>query len=868
LNKRALPIAFAIAAIGAVVAITSIGRANVPGTTTFSTLPTGTHITPAGTEVQKSPTGTTFGLLPQTIAVSPSGRWLATSDSGNSSKTVTIVDLQADRVVSNFPIVFQGHTMATFSGLAWSDDNTLWLSGGTYSAVYQLTRQANNTFAIKNLVPTGYFPAQISFDPSSKLLYVANDMSDNVTVIDTSTALPISTSVAGDHPFDVLLAKGRLYVSNWGNSTISAFQVAGPALVPLGASPNPGGYTDIRSIAPTAPTTLGAVATVGNHPTAMLLGSDGRTLFVTNGNDDTVSAVDTTTMTQTAVIHVAPHLTKDTPRSSAPGALALYGKYLFVALGGDNAIAVIDTTSLRQPDKAVLGYVPTGWYPSALQIIGSSLYYTNAKGDGPSGASAGGTGALFQGRGVPPNGTLWHVPLSDILTHLGPYSNQVFENNNWRSLPGLVSAKHTPLEHIKHVIYILRENKTFDEEFSDIASVGVQPVDSQPCTTPGAKPTWDATNQNYKCSDGKSPLLFYGKEITPNNHALAQRYAMLDNFYVDVETSIIGHQFANTSQLSDYAQRTYGNTSQWTNTEPGFFPNNGAFDIATPGGGYLFTEIAKSGHSARAYSGGYDAVDVSARPDNAEQILNDTDMLVPIGLDSGIYPDTLRVLEFQRDVQTRGLADFSFIWLPDDHTVGGLPGNLTPQAQVATNDLATGQLVDFISHSKYWKDTAVFVIEDDPQSGHDHISGYRSIFMLASPWAKRGYVTSAHYDMSSMLHTMELVFGVAPLSHNDLTIAPMTDLFTETPDYTPYTFSMPQVPPTLNPPAGLFASATKKYDLNDVDPEGFDTLVARMQLAGNYGWLPMTGARTMTIAQQWQAFIGAGTKYPFLFGSR
>lgn len=867
-QKPTMPRAARLRALAPLIAAATVAAGMLAGPPTSATqfansLPTGTVITPAGVRVE-TPEGKSFGLLPQAIALSPSGGLLATSDPGNDTKTVTIVDLAANQVAANFKVVYQGHEMASFAGIAWQDNDTLWLSGGSYNAVYQLTRKPDGTFGVARVVPVGSFPAQIAFDSARKRLYVANDMSNSLTVIDTQTGAPIQTVPAGDHPYGLLATSSRVYVSNWGNSTVSAFTVTDAGLVPEGASPNPGGTTDYTTIVPGAPTAAGAVAAVGRHPTAMALSEDGATLYVTNGNDDTVSVVNTATMTQASVVKVSPTLADMSPRSASPGALAMTGDYLFVALGGDNAIAVVDRAlAATNPSIALIGYIPAGWYPSALQIVGGDLYYANAKGDGPTGGSGGGTGALFQGRGVPPLGSMWHLPVTDAISDLNTYTAQVIQNNRWDTLPGAVSASGTPLTHIKHVVYILRENKTYDEEFSDIAA-----GDGQPCQTVGATATWNATNQNYTCSDTKSPLLLYGREITPNNHALAEQYALLDNFSVDVETSIIGHQWANASQLSDFAQRTYGNTSQWTSQEPGFFPQNGAFDIADTGEGYLFSAIARRSHSVRAYSGAFDASDVSARPENLESILEDDDMLVPIGLDSGIYPDTLRVKEFERDVEQRGLADFSFIWLADDHTVGGLPGNLTPQSQVATNDIATGQLVDYVSHSDYWKDTAIFVIEDDPQSGRDHVSGYRSIFMLASPWAKRSYQTAQHYDMSAMLRTMELIFDVPPLSHNDLTIAPMIDLFTDQPDYTSYTWLTPQVPPTLNPPDGPFVAETRAFNLGKADPPGFDRLVAKMAAAGDYGWWFMRGARSTSIAKQWARAIAAGTNYASLFEPR
>ena len=831
-------------------------------------LPSGAVITPAGAEVNANGITNAFSLLPQSIAVSPDGHWLATSDSGNDKKGVTIVNAQTNTVFQHLDL-----NKPTFAGIAFADDDTVYLSAGTDNGVWKLTRPdptAQFSLASSAPIPTGYYPAGLGFvstESPPHTLYVVNEMSNNLTVMDTSGQAPPLNVPTGDHPYGVAFAPGHAYVSNWGGGTVTEYDANG---VPTGLSPNPGGYTDYTTIAP-LPTAVGRVAQVGRHPSAMFSDPATHRLYVTDGNDDAVSVVDTTTMTETARISVAPPLRKGTPAplSSSPGALALYGRYLFVALGGDNAIAVVDVDA-KNPRKALLGFIPTGWYPSALQIQNGVLYYANAKGDGPSSSSAGGTGVLFEGRGVPPNGSLWYLPVTQALSNLGGYTYEVYQDNDWTSLPGAVTAQGTPLTHIKHVVYILRENKTYDEEFSDLAG-----GNGQPCQTSGATATYNASAESYTCSDGKPAVLTYGNEITPNNHYLARHYALLDNFDVDVETSIIGHQYANASQLSDFAQRTYGSTEGWTSQEPGFAPQNGALDIAYPGDGYIFGAVAATGHSVRAYSGGFDAVDVSARPTNLEQVLEDTDLLVPLGVDSGLYPDTLRAQEFERDVSTRGLADFSFIWLSDDHTTGGLPGNLNPQSQVATNDIATGQVVDYLSHSQYWKDTAVFVIEDDPQSGSDHVSGYRSIFMLASPWAKRGYHSSQHYDMSSMLRTMELIFGTPPLSQTDLAVKPMTDLFTDTPDFSPYCpgqpatqncWLTPQVPPTLNPPQGPWATASARFDFTRVDPLGFGAFMRWMeQTAGNYGWLRVNPIYGTSVDQQWEAVLRAGVNYARLF---
>ncbi|HEX6547481.1 MAG TPA: bifunctional YncE family protein/alkaline phosphatase family protein, partial [Candidatus Dormibacteraeota bacterium] len=809
MNARALSLALlGLAAIAAGLFATDGGRGvarpDQAAAALAAGLPNGVTITPAGTEVDSSQVH--FGLLPQELALSPSGRWLATSEPGNDTKTVSLIDVAANRVVQNLDL-----KRPSFAGIVFKDDDTLFVSGGTYNGLYVLKRGASG-FAISDPpIPTGYFPAQLALDPSRKYLYVANDMSNNLTVIDADRRAVIGTEPAGDHPYGVLATADHLYVSNWGGATVNEYMVAGGGAV----------------VAPS-----GRTAKVGEHPSALALDAAAGRLYVADGNSDAVSVVDTGTMQEISRIRVAPVLgpKPTSPLSAAPGALVLSGSYLFAADGGNNSLAVVDTRRVQRPDSALLGYIPAGWYPSALRVVGNRLYYANAKGNGPTASSAGGTGVLFQGRGTPPLGTVWSLPVSQAIAQIRGYSAAVAANNRWHTLPGTLSAAGTPLQHIKHVVYVLRENKTFDEEFSDIPG-----GNGQQCQTKGQTATWHPDTRTYTCPDGKPPLLVYGRQVTPNNHALAQKYALLNDFDVDVETSIIGHQWAHASQLSDFAQRTYGNTEGWTSQEPGFAPQNGVFDIAYPAGGYLFDAVMKSGHTARDYSGGFDAADVSARPSNLQKLVDNTDFLVPIGVDSGLYPDTLRVREFERDVAANGLADFSYIWLPDDHTVGGLPGNLTPQSQVATNDIATGQLVDFLSHRPEWKDTAVFVIEDDPQSGSDHVSGYRSIFMVASPWAKRGYVSGQHYDMSGLLRTMELVFDVPPMSENDLTIAPMTELFTETPDYSGFTWLTPEVPPTLNPPDGPFAAASRAMDFRRIDSaQGLDALLARMAL-GDHG---------------------------------
>ncbi|MGH2727515.1 MAG: hypothetical protein ACRDKS_11150, partial [Actinomycetota bacterium] len=382
------------------------------------------------------------------------------------------------------------------------------------------------------------------------------------------------------------------------------------------------------------------------------------------------------------------------------------------------------------------------------------------------------------------------------------------------------------INNVKKVIYVVRENKTFDQEFGDIAAANARP-----------------------------DLVRYGREITPNSHAMAETWALLDNFYVNTETSIIGHQYSNAGQLSDYTQRTFGNTLLWTGSSDGRIPDEGFAEVSFPNSGYLIDNVLRHGKTARTY--GLEGGRVSVGKEAVSKDVNNIDLAFPPGFDNGSYPDTLRVREFLNDVKIRGLSDFTYIWLPADHTSAGIPGYYGPNEMVASNDVATGMVLDWLSHSKYWHEAAMFVVEDDPESGKDHVSPYRSIFMGASPWLKRGYHSSEHFTVPGLLRTMEIALGLPAMSQNEHSAEPMLDLFTTAPDLTPYEVKTADVPPAFNPPLGAYAERSLKLNLAVVDQDEAEIaeLLEDMLVNDPVETIPIDDRFGKTAAEKWRTVM-------------
>ncbi|MFA5890600.1 MAG: bifunctional YncE family protein/alkaline phosphatase family protein [Actinomycetota bacterium] len=792
----------------------AFGPAAKAGAVQLSTLPTQVQIQPVGDPVNG---GT--GQLPVSIAVSPDGRTAVTADSGP-SKSLTVLDITTREVVQRIDLQPAGD--ALYNGLVWQGPNRFYAAGGPSGQVYVYDRSADGSFARTTAFTAGRYIAALALNDGD-LLAIDQD-AGTLVALDPEGGTIKGTAVVGDHPEDVAFSADgtKGWVSNWGAKTISVVLHPAPGVyVPAGVEANrAGSFGDTRDYTIPGGVTAGTQIEVGDHPSDLLLSPDGKRLYVTNGNDDTVSVIDTATDRVVTTIDMAPY--PNAPKSTAPQGLAISpdGATLYVANGGNNDVAVVDTATAK-----VQGLIPAGWYPSALALTDEELVIVNAKGDGPLvGYNA--DCNCYSG-GADPRGSVYVLPLSDITTNLGAWTDDVMEYNRFDTRPGDISLpKDHPLGNVKKVIYVVRENKTFDQEFSDIEGADADPE-----------------------------LLRYGREITPNSHAMAERWTLLDNFHVNTETSIIGHQFSSAGQLSDYTQRTFGNTLLWTGSNQGRIPDEGIQEISYPNSGYLVDNARRHGKSARVY--GLEGGRVSVSKDAVDKDVNTVDLAFPPGFDNGEYPDTLRVREFLRDVKVKGLADFTYIWLPADHTSAAWPAMYGPREMVASNDVATGMVLDWLSHSKYWRDSAMFVVEDDPQSGKDHVSPYRSIFMAASPWLKTGHKSSEAYTIPGLLRTMELALGLPAMSQNEHSATPLLELFTQDADFSTYTTIPADVPPAFNPPVGAFA--TRSLDLNlsmvDQDEAEITELLEDMLVRNPIKTIPIDDRFGKTTAEKWRSVM-------------
>ncbi|HLI96420.1 MAG TPA: beta-propeller fold lactonase family protein [Candidatus Baltobacteraceae bacterium] len=537
---------------------------------------------------------------------------------------------------------------------------------------------------------------------------------------DGAVSVDGKTLHVGDHPSDLVLsADGKtLYVSVRSSNSVAV--------------------VDVASL------TQRAGIPVGLHPSALALSGDGTKLYVAESDDDAVGVIDTQTNAKIADISVRMHASRVSAYGASPNALAVYGNALFVSLGAQNAVALI------RGDR-VVERIPAGWYPTGVAVgADGTLYVSNGKGESapanpqfnPLNRHSGGyVGELTIG-------SVRAVPASE-------YANAPAESSavtadatpEWTPVP----ADRTILRAggpIKHVFYVIKENRSYDQVLGDI---------------PGA--------------DGERSLAMFGAAVTPNQHSLARRFGVFDNAYADAQVSADGHNWTDAAFANDYVERfwppNYGNRRDTYDFQSGASPD-------VPHNGYLWDAALRGNVTFRDYGEDIDfpghgvAIGINTFPG----LRGHFDPRY-IGWDLS-YSDLARLAEWKREftayVAHRDLPQLEIVYLPNDHTSGTAPGQLTPRAYVATNDWAVGQLVDTVSHSAYWKSSAIFILEDDAQNGPDHVSDQRSTFYIASPYAIGG-VQHTHYSTVSVVRTIELLLGLPPLSVYDQTTRPMYGAF-------------------------------------------------------------------------------------------
>lgn len=669
------------------------------------------------------------------------------------------------------------------------------------------------------------YPGGIFLNETEDKLFVTLSRSNSLAVInlsDTSvTEIPV-----GIAPYDVVLKSGaKAYVSNRGGRQPKegepSYNSSGSQVLidPVTGIASNGTVSVINLKEKTEEKSI----EVGLHPSGMVFSRDKSLLFVACANSDIISVIDTET--DEVVNEISVRMNDDLPFGSSPNALTISpdGEFLFVANGTDNAVCVVETAN---PTR-IAGYIPAGWYPGAVAVnnSGSFLFVANVKGIGSRNQRTDRKGLNSHDH----LGSISIIPVPD-KNELSKMTEVVFRNNSFTTLYSNQSEKGKSKKkvavpvlpdqssHFKHVVYIIKENRTYDQVFGDISQ-----------------------------GNGDTGLVHFGREITPNHHKLAETFVLMDNYYCSGVLSADGHQWTNEAFVTDYLEKSFGGFTR-------SYPYDGDDALAYASSGFIWDNVLKNGLTFRNYG---EFVDAVIQPANATftEIYNDfkngtkkisikakanLEQLEPyicptfIGFPNKV-PDVYRAAEFLKELnefeQNDDFPNFIIMLLPNDHTSGTRPGLPTPRAAVADNDLALGQIVEAISKSKFWKETCIFVTEDDPQNGLDHVDGHRTVGMVISPYTKREEVVSTYYSQINMVRTMENILGIPPMNQFDLMAEPMLDCFTESPDFTPYKAEKNNIPlDEINPPLEslngkkrYWAEKSMEQDLDNYDRIDEDT---------------------------------------------
>ncbi|NUP99279.1 MAG: hypothetical protein HUU35_05425 [Armatimonadetes bacterium] len=631
-------------------------------------------------------------------------------------------------------------------------------------------------------------------------------------------------------PYGLLRVGERLFVSNWGGRRPrEGERTAASSGTPVTVDQRTTATQGMVSVVDLGRWQVTAEIPVGLLPSGLCARPDGRRVYVANANSDSVTVIDATTLTVVGTIAVKPHAALPFGSGVNDLCLSADGATLYAACGTNNAVAVVALGSAAQglPGEvasALSGFIPVGWYPGAVVVNsdGRELCVANTKGVGSLAAATEHNSRDHQG-----SVSLVTIPGAEELAE---WTRRTAENNRLSySLAGLqpprpdappraLPERHGEPSLLKHVVYIIRENRTYDQVLGDLPQ-----------------------------GNGDASLCHFGREVTPNGHALAEEFVLLDNFYCSGVLSADGHQWTDEAYVTTYLEKAFG----------GFvrsYPYDGSDALAYAPSGFIWDNALAHGKTFRSY-GEMVRPTVKAltagKPANWRNIYDDfmddgalqhfevrgTSLIeavrnnmceTTIGFPSTV-PDLYRAAEFikeLREFERRGsMPNLCVMLLPNDHTTGTNPGYPTPRASVADNDLALGQIIEAITSSRFWPETAIFVCQDDPQAGVDHVDGHRSPAYVISPYTPRGVVESSNYTQVGMVKTIEMILGLPPMNQLDLAAEPMRGCFGDKLDLRPYRARPNQVPlDELNPPrtalrgaAAYWADRSMELDLDEID---------------------------------------------------
>jgi len=705
-------------------------------------LPNGWQLTPVGKILP-------LGDLPLNIAVSPDKKLAAVTNNGESTQTIQLIDVVKGTVTDSVIIG------KSWLGLAFSDDGkSLYASGGNDNfiikyAIRKMELINADTIVLGKPWPEKISVAGIALDDQKKMLYVVTKENNSLYAIDLLTKSIVSQTPLGGEGYTCILSPDKkiLYATCWGCDKVVLFD------------------TFHQKITGTIP--------VGDNPNDMCITSNGLYLFVANANDNSVSVINTKQGKVIETLNTA--LYPGSPSGSTTNSLALSSnqKTLYIANADNNCLAVFDVSV---PGKSKgKGFIPTGWYPTCVRVTKNKILVSNGKGmtslPNPYGPNPtrrgeevvyqeGGTehkikvqyiGGLFRG-------TLSIIDFPDA-NKLGLWSKSVYDNTPYSKEKELISESiaGNPIPHkvgdpspIKYVFYIVKENRTYDQILGDMPE-----------------------------GNGDPNLVLFGENITPNHHAIAREFVLLDNFYVNGEVSADGHNWTMGAYATDYLEKNWPTSY---GSRGGSYPGEGAIEIANSKL-FFWDQCKRRGVTYRTYG----------------EFIGDNGPALPV-LQSNYCKyftpwvqsvrDTVRFGQWRRDFDSllavNAVPRFNSLRFINDHTEGLSLNKPTPFAHVADNDLAVGMFLEYLSHSPIWKESLVISVEDDAQNGPDHVDAHRSVALIAGGFVKQGFVDHTPYTTTSLLRTMELILGLPPMTQYDAAANSLWRSFNNIPDHPPY----------------------------------------------------------------------------------
>ncbi|MFN5424801.1 MAG: bifunctional YncE family protein/alkaline phosphatase family protein [Bacteroidota bacterium] len=761
-------------------------------------LPNGWQLTPVGTSLP-------LGDLPLNMTISHQQEWMAVTNNGQSKQSIQLINLQTRKIAHTVEID------KAWLGLRFSaDDRLLYVSGGNDNriirySIEQQQLQFKDSIILGPSWPEKISVAGIEVDDKRQLLYAVTKENNSLYVIDLTNKKILRRLQLPAENYTCLLSpdKKELYISSWGSAQLLVYSTQLNKLI--------------------------AEISVGSNPNDLCLTKNGRFLFVANANDNSVSIIDIKKRKVLETVEAS--LFSNSPTGSTTNSVALSSneKTLYIANADNNCLAVFDV-SIPGNSKSI-GFIPVGWYPTCVRTAGDNIYVSNGKGytslanpNGPQPISKKISLSFQQGdtshaTEVQYIGGLFKGTLSIIPTpqpeQINIYTKAVYRNspyskNRERITSGEagnpIPRKPGDSTPIRYVFYIVKENRTYDQVLGDMPE-----------------------------GNGDTSLCLFGEKITPNQHALAREFVLLDNFYVDGEVSADGHNWSFGAYATDYLEKTwvtsYGGRG-------GNYDAEGNRAIANNKKGFIWDYCQRAGISYRTYGEFAD--------DYKPNIPALAGHFCPYytSWDESVR-DTTRVNQWKRDFDSllaiNAVPRLSTLRLINDHTEGLRKGKPTPFAHVADNDHAVGMFIEHLSKSKIWKESVVFILEDDAQDGPDHVDAHRSTAYVAGGFVKRNFVDHTMYTTSSMLRTIELILGLEPMSQYDAAAEPMWRCFTSTPTLTPFITRALQVDINeKNKVENVWQRISEKLDFSKEDraPDRLFTEVIWKAVKGEHAIVP------------------------------